>query len=213
MAETCIICLGNICTDDTATSASKQPALEADVSAGDNTSPLTHGGSELIATLLPCGHFLHDECLKPWVERANSCPICRAAFNMVELRLAIGGESSECNVNFTFSGADANSIGPVESSYAVQDKRQVADIDPTLVIEEDLVDERDRLALQPFSRSSRSGRSTSPGGQLHHRSSRSPGSSSHSWAQDASGELRVTDVWIRRDGRWQIVRRHATPEA
>jgi ketosteroid isomerase-like protein len=29
---------------------------------------------------------------------------------------------------------------------------------------------------------------------------------------DASGELRVTDVWIRRDGRWQIVRRHATPE-
>jgi hypothetical protein len=30
--------------------------------------------------------------------------------------------------------------------------------------------------------------------------------------RDASGELRVTDVWIRRDGRWQIVRRHATPE-
>jgi hypothetical protein len=30
--------------------------------------------------------------------------------------------------------------------------------------------------------------------------------------RDASGALRVTDVWIRRDGRWQIVRRHATPE-
>ncbi|HLF68097.1 MAG TPA: nuclear transport factor 2 family protein [Gaiellaceae bacterium] len=30
--------------------------------------------------------------------------------------------------------------------------------------------------------------------------------------RDASGELRVTDVWIRRDGRWQIVRRHATPD-
>jgi len=30
--------------------------------------------------------------------------------------------------------------------------------------------------------------------------------------RDASGELRVTDVWVRRDGRWQIVRRHATPE-
>jgi hypothetical protein len=28
--------------------------------------------------------------------------------------------------------------------------------------------------------------------------------------RDASGELRVTDVWIRRDGRWQIVRRHAS---
>ena len=30
--------------------------------------------------------------------------------------------------------------------------------------------------------------------------------------RDASGDLRITDVWIRRDGRWQIVRRHATPE-
>jgi hypothetical protein len=30
--------------------------------------------------------------------------------------------------------------------------------------------------------------------------------------RDASGELRVTDVWVRRDARWQIVRRHATPE-
>jgi ketosteroid isomerase-like protein len=30
--------------------------------------------------------------------------------------------------------------------------------------------------------------------------------------RDASGELRVTDVWIRREGRWQIVRRHASPE-
>jgi hypothetical protein len=29
---------------------------------------------------------------------------------------------------------------------------------------------------------------------------------------DASGALRVTDVWIRRNGRWQIVRRHATTE-
>ena len=30
--------------------------------------------------------------------------------------------------------------------------------------------------------------------------------------RDASGDLRVTDVWIRRDGRWQIVRRHATSD-
>ena len=30
--------------------------------------------------------------------------------------------------------------------------------------------------------------------------------------RDASGELRITDVWIRREGRWQIVRRHATSE-
>jgi ketosteroid isomerase-like protein len=30
--------------------------------------------------------------------------------------------------------------------------------------------------------------------------------------RDASGELRMTDVWVRREGRWQIVRRHASPE-
>jgi hypothetical protein len=31
--------------------------------------------------------------------------------------------------------------------------------------------------------------------------------------RDASGQLRITDVWVRRDARWQIVRRHATPES
>jgi ketosteroid isomerase-like protein len=30
--------------------------------------------------------------------------------------------------------------------------------------------------------------------------------------RDASGELRITDVWVRREGRWQLVRRHATTE-
>ena len=30
--------------------------------------------------------------------------------------------------------------------------------------------------------------------------------------RDVSMRLRVTDVWVRREGRWQIVRRHATPE-
>lgn len=28
--------------------------------------------------------------------------------------------------------------------------------------------------------------------------------------RDLSHELHVTDVWVRREGRWQIVRRHAT---
>ena len=47
---------------------------------------------ELVAHLLPCGHDLHDECLKPWVERANSCPICRQNFNLVEVSREIGGK-------------------------------------------------------------------------------------------------------------------------
>jgi hypothetical protein len=47
-----------------------------------------------IAHLIPCGHNLHNNCLKPWVERANSCPICRQSFNVVELTGTIGGEWS-----------------------------------------------------------------------------------------------------------------------
>ena len=30
---------------------------------------------------------------------------------------------------------------------------------------------------------------------------------------DVSRDLRVTDIWVRRDGRWQIVRRHASASA
>jgi ketosteroid isomerase-like protein len=29
--------------------------------------------------------------------------------------------------------------------------------------------------------------------------------------RDLSGTMHVTDVWVRRDARWQIVRRHASP--
>jgi hypothetical protein len=28
--------------------------------------------------------------------------------------------------------------------------------------------------------------------------------------RDLTHEMRVTDIWVRRNGRWQIVRRHAT---
>lgn len=76
---------------------------------------------EIIAHLLPCGHNLHDSCLRPWVERANSCPICRQSFNEVELRTHVDS--------------------PAYSSYAVQDKEQQAEVDPTLIIDDDLFDD------------------------------------------------------------------------
>ena len=45
--------------------------------------PLT--GFGLLAQLVPCQHFMHNECLKPWTEIANTCPICRVSFNQVNV--------------------------------------------------------------------------------------------------------------------------------
>lgn len=96
MAEPCIVCLGDL--GESANELPRRPSPAAGQEArllSDSTSPLkkTESESGQIAHLLPCGHNLHNDCLKPWVERANSCPICRQNFNQVELSLQIGGNS------------------------------------------------------------------------------------------------------------------------
>jgi hypothetical protein len=104
MAETCIVCLGEF------DSVTRSPS--ADIALNDSDSPVDLGhltarpkqplevktasgkssafDNELIARL-PCGHYMHDDCIRPWVERANSCPTCRATFEVVELIEKIGG--------------------------------------------------------------------------------------------------------------------------
>ncbi|GAB7348835.1 hypothetical protein MBLNU459_g7544t1 [Dothideomycetes sp. NU459] len=130
MTDVCIVCLGDLRVaadkvddgddgaankgDDANALAPAPPPSRPDQSRPDVD-------DETIAHLLPCGHNLHDSCLRPWVERANSCPTCRSNFNVVELREYL----------------DA----PAYSSYAVQDKQQQADVDATLVVEDDLFDE------------------------------------------------------------------------
>lgn len=99
MSDTCIVCLGDLENAN----ALPQPFPRAVKSENDDhgdqvASNLAHpppsdeSHTEMIAHLLPCGHDLHDECLKPWVERANSCPICRQNFNQVELSNTVGGK-------------------------------------------------------------------------------------------------------------------------
>ena len=34
-----------------------------------------------IASILPCCHIFHQECISPWIEKNNSCPNCRIDTN------------------------------------------------------------------------------------------------------------------------------------
>ena len=154
MSETCIVCLGDLGEGGHEIPHSTLPGPS---DKGDNgkrqlritaKSTLRPGGSELdlIAHLLPCHHNLHDQCLKPWVERANSCPICRQSFNMVELYHVIGGKP--CETSFLWNHRLTSLIhpGPIVSSYPVNDRTQVADVDPSMLM--DVLDD-DEPEVQP----------------------------------------------------------------
>ncbi|KAI9864104.1 MAG: PHD and RING finger domain-containing protein 1 [Trichoglossum hirsutum] len=117
MSETCIVCLGNLDPENALSenlSPSNLPGSSKKIASLDDGD---QDKAELIAHLVPCGHNLHDTCLKPWVDRANSCPICRQSFNTVELCSEVGGLTI--------------------SSYAVKDRVQVAELDLSMIYDDD----------------------------------------------------------------------------
>lgn len=155
MTETCIVCLGDF---GETTNESTLPAARLAKSPDDehprritrqSSAPHTtnDADSDLLAQLLPCGHILHNNCLKPWVERANSCPICRQSFNKVELSATLGGTcislAKQDPVLSALLQLLTSHTGPVLSSYTVADRTQVADTDPSMLIEALYEDEPD----------------------------------------------------------------------
>jgi Ring finger domain len=101
MSDTCIVCLGDLgggASSSPVAAASPRPEDGDGISTDNEAQPQSVDDEDddagQIAHLLPCGHNLHNNCLKPWVERANSCPICRQNFNVVELSDTPGGRSN-----------------------------------------------------------------------------------------------------------------------
>ena len=104
MSGTCIVCLGELgeslsevpalssalAKSPTENGLDKRASIEARTTTNSNNA--AEGTPALIAHLQPCGHNLHNDCLTPWVERANSCPICRQSFYSVELSDTVGGK-------------------------------------------------------------------------------------------------------------------------
>ncbi|KAL8972784.1 MAG: hypothetical protein Q9183_000348 [Haloplaca sp. 2 TL-2023] len=118
MSGTCIVCLGDLGEGGNDSKPAVSPAVKLeDALDADSKSTIRQSDEEddRIAHLLPCGHDLHNCCLKPWVERANSCPICRQSFNRVELSQHIGG----------------NYRHPALPSLT-----QIADVDPSMYIDD-----------------------------------------------------------------------------
>ncbi|OBT52896.1 hypothetical protein VE04_06427 [Pseudogymnoascus sp. 24MN13] len=127
MADQCIVCLDVLDVDDAL--PPKGDIVESEVivksELEDPASATAHNHhadtQQLLAVIQTCGHILHDSCLKEWIQKANSCPICRQQFNLVEVH-------------------DKTS-GPILSTYTVEDKKQVADFDPLAWIEDQAQEE------------------------------------------------------------------------
>ncbi|TVY50410.1 PHD and RING finger domain-containing protein [Lachnellula cervina] len=109
MADQCIVCLEDLNHLEIAGPSADLPAT---------THPGKLDNNQPVALIKPCGHVLHDECLREWSQKANSCPICRQTFNLVEVLDKIGGTAL--------------------SEYHVEDKKQEASttFDPNWIVDE-----------------------------------------------------------------------------
>ena len=104
MADQCIVCLENLdslkspLSPSAAGSPASKPAATADppvppVPPAEPGPPLdSHNNHDNVAVIQVCGHALHDGCLREWTGKANSCPICRQSFHLVQVYDKVGGK-------------------------------------------------------------------------------------------------------------------------
>ena len=95
MADQCIVCLEDLDTPPNLDDADPSLAAAEQHPEGTTvttTNPSNDSQQQLIAVIKSCGHILHDACLREWTEKANSCPICRTQFNLVEVHQTTRGQ-------------------------------------------------------------------------------------------------------------------------
>jgi len=103
MTDQCIVCLEDLDVVPDAFRIDLQDAGQ--VVAPISKLPTAHPGKtdneQVIAVMKPCGHVLHDECLREWSQKENSCPICRHTFNLVEVLDKVGGKPPDTQIRFS----------------------------------------------------------------------------------------------------------------
>lgn len=82
-----------------ATSSSSSTTTTTTTAAAEDRAAQQHNADDNIAAIQVCGHVLHDSCLREWIEKANSCPICRQAFHLVQVYDKIGGKVARSSVH------------------------------------------------------------------------------------------------------------------
>lgn len=78
-----------ICCDDLR--HSDEDAIPHDTSSSAKVSRQVADDEHELIAHLPCGHVSHDECVKLWFERENTCPNCRATVNVVRISATVNG--------------------------------------------------------------------------------------------------------------------------
>ncbi|KAK4106258.1 hypothetical protein N658DRAFT_512139 [Parathielavia hyrcaniae] len=105
MADQCIVCLEPLEVEASAPPAADQPLQQPDklnherlaiedadaLAKESHQNGPDHAHHDNVAMIEVCGHMLHDECLREWTEKANSCPICRQTFHSVTVYDKVGG--------------------------------------------------------------------------------------------------------------------------
>lgn len=96
MSDACIVCLEDLELQVQVPIPQTIPHDDLKVTMLDEHQPHNHPGKldnqQFVAQIKPCDHVLHDDCLRMWSQEANSCPICRATFNLVLVLDKVGGK-------------------------------------------------------------------------------------------------------------------------